>query len=235
MKPFALLSFLFFTFFSIPLASSAALVTTLFSPEDRPTKQLIEFINGARKSIHASVYLLTDKTIAQSLIDAKTKRKVDVKIIIDTISTDPKYGKADFLVQNGVDVFIFEPRKDTTRELAVNRWSFNNPIMHNKFAIFDATTVWTGSFNWTVSANVTNCENVVIIKNNKSITEQYQNYFSTLLETRCSKYDMPEKHKGLSCLRQNLIDAIKSSDDDAILLEKLMLMVNDLIPNTPIG
>lgn len=221
----AFLSFLFLAFLTLSTVHPTVM-TALFSPEDRTTQTLLEMISNARKSIHAAVYFLTDKVIAQALIDAKKSRNIDVKIILDPISTDPKYGKADLLAGGNIDTFVFNPKIKPAKTIlnSPDRWGFNGPIMHNKFAIFDHATVWTGSFNWTVSANVANCENV-IITNNREICKKYEQYFATLLENRCSKYDARAKKRTLSSLRQNVIDALKLTDDDAVLLEKLTLIM----------
>ena len=54
-----------------------------FSPDDKPTNELIRKINKAKNKIHAAVYMITDKNIAKALITAKNKRGIDVQIITD--------------------------------------------------------------------------------------------------------------------------------------------------------
>lgn len=157
----------------------------LFSPEDKPSKKLIEFINGAKKSIHAAIYYLTDKEIAASLINAKN-RGVDVHIIMDVISTDVGFGKGDLLVQNGVPVYKFNITTNGRKQTDDQRFSYM-PIMHNKFAIFDDALVWTGSFNWTVAANNKNCENV-IYTDDLETCRRYKTHWLSLVTTRCSRY-----------------------------------------------
>ena len=55
--------------------------------------------------------------------------------------------------------------------------------MHNKFAIID-DKVWTGSFNWTISANRKNQENVVY-NDEKDVYEKFLEQFEKLKQ-RCA-------------------------------------------------
>ena len=146
-----------------------------FSPDDKPQKHLIGYINGAKTRIYAAIYMFTDKKIAQALMDAKD-RGIDVQIITDQTSVDSVYGKIFLLQEYGVKIFVFNLNKRK------GKFSWYDPIMHNKFAIIDEH-VWTGSFNWTVSANSKNQENV-IYTDEKNVCEKYLEHFNTLKE-RC--------------------------------------------------
>jgi len=147
--------------------------TVLFSPDDRPTKHLIKHISEAKNRIYAAVYMLTDKAIALSLIEAK-KRGVDVQIVTDQTSITSPYGKIVLLQKNGIKTSIFK--------FSSNGSSYYNPLMHNKFAIID-NIVWTGSFNWTISANNKNQENV-LYTDEKEVCEKYLSHFEKL-KLRC--------------------------------------------------
>jgi phosphatidylserine/phosphatidylglycerophosphate/cardiolipin synthase-like enzyme len=136
--------------------SLAAYTEVLFSPDDRPTERLICMINEAKYKIYAAVYMLTDKNIANALIKAK-ERKVDVQVVIDTISYESSYGKGKTLEASGMTLYVFEPPKPASPTRAF----FSGPIMHHKFALFD-NKLWNGSFNWTDKANRHNQENVII-------------------------------------------------------------------------
>lgn len=154
MKPFKVLIILLSM--TLVIGYVDAYTEVLFSPVDKPTKRLLELINASRYRIHAAVYMITDKIIAEALIEAKVKRHVDVQIITDKITYESSYGKGKLLLESGVPLFVYDAKLPTTRFFA------NGPIMHHKFAIFDEVKVWTGSFNWTASANRCNQENVVI-------------------------------------------------------------------------
>jgi phosphatidylserine/phosphatidylglycerophosphate/cardiolipin synthase-like enzyme len=68
-----------------------------------------------------------------------------------------KYSSADFVAHAGIPVYI----------------DSKHAIAHNKIMIIDRTTVITGSFNFTKSAEEKNAENLLILKGNKSLVEKY--------------------------------------------------------------
>ena len=140
-----------------------------FSPDDHPADRLISLINSTKRKIYGAVYMFTDALIAQALINAK-KRGVDVKIIVDTATMDYEYGKGELLKENGIDVYVFT--------IQGKKAKFGTPLMHNKFALLDKQ-LWTGSFNWTKSANQKNQENV-ILTTNKKVYARYEKQFEIL-------------------------------------------------------
>jgi len=144
-----------------------------FSPDDSPSKHLIREINNSKEKIYAAIYMLTDKRIANALVDAKNKRGVNVQVVADKINIENQMCKINFLKSNGIDIFIFNPGSKL----------LNPPLMHDKFAIID-NKVWTGSFNWTISANAQNHENVVLIEE-ECVYEKYLNQFE-ILKKRCT-------------------------------------------------
>lgn len=186
-------------------------VQVLFSPIDHPTTKLIETIDRANKRIFAAIYMLTDKNIVQALIRAQN-RKVTIQIILDKISVESPWTKAELLIESGIKLFLkkscepkrrakpsflvetinveispekpetpdkLSPLKETTPDKKIG---FNfHAIMHNKYAIID-NLVWTGSFNWTVSANSKNNENVLIISDEKEVLERFLCNFQSLLD-----------------------------------------------------
>lgn len=174
------LRYLLLVYIFLSSGHTIALTEILFAPQDKPTLRLLEFINKSKNRIHAAVYMLTDKTIAQALILAKNTRNVDVQLVIDKISYESSFGKGKILEENGIPIFIYESGKTSSS----GRTFFNNPIMHHKFALFD-NTLWTGSFNWTVAANRYNQENVVIT-NNKKVLQRFDDCFKQL-KTSCQK------------------------------------------------
>ncbi len=162
-KAFSALLLLLILFYGASLLSRTEV---LFSPDDQPTKKLLAMIDSAKKRVYAAVYMLTDKTIAEALIAAKKYRRVDVQIVTDKISVDSPFGKGKMLQASGITVFVYSP--PSKRTLSNSRFDMT-PIMHHKFALFDDIT-WTGSFNWTVKANRSNQENVLITDDKETLT-----------------------------------------------------------------
>ncbi len=56
--------------------------------------------------------------------------------------------------------------------------------MHQKFAVIDRKTVFTGSYNWTHSAENTNDENLLLFRNAGPLAEDYRQAFLRLWERK---------------------------------------------------
>lgn len=218
----------------------------LFSPYDKPTTQLIDLINKARTSIHAAVYMITDKDIAQALINAH-KRGVDVCIITDIISTG-KYGKADLLAENGIRVYVldvnFVPARNNhsktkvviaecnndkkAKTIADDRWFSNDPIMHHKFAIIDGVSTWTGSFNWTSAANKKNHENV-FVTDKREMCKAYEQQFSRIISDGSCKPYYPGRISAYmpTSLAGKVLAAVNQISGELELAHELVKIVKD--------
>ena len=96
-------------------------------------------------SIDVCVFAFTDARLYSVLVEA-FKRNVRVRVIVDDQMANMKSAKAAELSKQGVPV-----RMDSS--------PFH---MHHKFAIVDAHVILTGSFNWTVQAQRSNRENLLI-------------------------------------------------------------------------
>jgi phosphatidylserine/phosphatidylglycerophosphate/cardiolipin synthase-like enzyme len=140
-----------------------------FSPKDDIETKLIEQINLAKTRVYAAIYMLTDKQIAQALIDAKN-RGVDVQVVTDISCFESKFGKMNLLKENGISVFVFKPNGIKNK--------YQNELMHNKFALID-NRLCTGSFNWTISANRRNQENIIFMDDEPSL-KKYEKKFEEL-------------------------------------------------------
>lgn len=146
----------------------------LFSPSDEPQHTLLKIINETSKEISLAVYNFTSPELSQALVDAK-QRGVKVKVVADRSATYTKSSKIEFLRSNGIEVLIFP----------VNKTRWYNPLMHNKFAVFNESSgkklVCTGSMNWTRSGLERNQENTIII-NDDCVYERYKKEFESLRE-----------------------------------------------------
>lgn len=117
-----------------------------FSPKGGCAQQVINWINRANKTIHILIYSFTLDSIGDALINAH-RRGVDVKIVFEK-SQISMYSEYRTLRSAGIMV-----RNDT-----------NPSYMHNKVMIIDGLIVFTGSFNWSASAEGENNENLIIIR-----------------------------------------------------------------------
>lgn len=117
---------------------------------------LIDTINATRRTLRIQAYSFTSVPISQAVAKAR-ERGVDVRVIVDKSQTGEKYTSATFLKNAGIPVVI--DRKPA--------------IAHNKVMIFDDRAVFTGSFNFTKSAQQRNAENGIIIRDDAAIVKAF--------------------------------------------------------------
>jgi phosphatidylserine/phosphatidylglycerophosphate/cardiolipin synthase-like enzyme len=123
---------------------------------------LIDTINATRRTLRIQAYSFTSTPIAQAVRRAKA-RGVDVQVIVDESQVSEKYTSATYLKNAGVPVVV-----DTRPAIA-----------HNKVMIFDERAVFTGSFNFTKSAEQRNAENGVLIRDDPALVKAYADNWRT--------------------------------------------------------
>jgi phosphatidylserine/phosphatidylglycerophosphate/cardiolipin synthase-like enzyme len=136
-------------------------VEVLFTPWDDAEGAIIRALGRARESIHVQAYLLTSRSIAKALQEAKA-RGVAVEILADREMLE-KSDKSMLpqLLENGIPVWL------------ETRYS----VAHNKVMLIDAAqpdaVVITGSYNFTWSAQARNAENLLILRGNPALVRRY--------------------------------------------------------------
>jgi len=88
---------------------------------------------------------------------------VDVRVILDKSQVSERYTSATFLKNAGIPVVI-----DTKPAIA-----------HNKVMVFDDQAVFTGSFNFTRSAQERNAENGMLIRGDAAVVRAYTENWNT--------------------------------------------------------
>ena len=180
----------------------------LFSPDDNPQDTLITLIQAEREKISIAAFSFTSVIIAQELVKAKN-RGVKIDVIADGQSCASQYSKIPLLRENNISVRIYpsEPfhdhthRNDTcSHENGIDAVCPTQPdenlktsaigIMHNKFMIFkrsllNRSILWTGSYNFTRSANNKNQENIIITED-LDLIRAYREQFEKI-KLRCIK------------------------------------------------
>ncbi|MBI4988182.1 MAG: phospholipase D family protein [Rhodocyclales bacterium] len=136
-------------------------VEILFSPHDDIEAAILRVLRGARHSIHVQAYLLTSRTLAAALIEAKA-RGVHVEVLADREQTARgENSQIPLLVAAGIPVAL----------------EVRYAAAHNKIVLVDAAdaggAVVTGSYNFTYSARTRNAENVVILRGNPPVLRAY--------------------------------------------------------------
>lgn len=154
-------------------AGCAIIGTALFSPDDDIQNTLIYLINNEKKKISTAIYTLTQKDVANAFINAK-ERGVCVEFVVDRAYGSDRFSKVALLAKNRVPVWVYQ--MEPTEQY--------NSLMHDKFCIFEdnidsKSLLWTGSYNFTQSANLRNQENVVILEN-ENLINRFRDQFERL-------------------------------------------------------
>jgi phosphatidylserine/phosphatidylglycerophosphate/cardiolipin synthase-like enzyme len=131
-----------------------------FSPKGGCEAAIVREIKAARREILVQAYSFTADPLTYGLIEAK-KRGVHVEIILDKSNEVERYSDLHIFLENGLPPLI----------------DHSHAIAHNKIMVIDRHTVVTGSFNFTNQAENENAENVVILKGNPDVVDQYRKNF----------------------------------------------------------
>lgn len=125
-----------------------------------PEKGLINSIRNSKKYFYGAFYDISSMNVANELISAH-KRGIDIKLVTDN---DTFSGTAiDKIVESGIPVVTDN----------------SNGLMHNKFAIIDGSSVFTGSYNTTDNCANKNNNNAILI-NSSELAEIYQSEFDEM-------------------------------------------------------
>jgi phospholipase D len=104
-------------------------------------------IDGARRSLLVQAYNFTEPRIVAAIV-AASRRGVQVAVIVDKRTARQRGEGVDAVAEAGIPTYV-----DRTPRIA-----------HNKVMVIDEETVLTGSFNWSVSAERYNAENLLAIR-----------------------------------------------------------------------
>lgn len=140
----------------------------VFFPKDQMAERLVECIDAEKTSIKVAVYAITHAQIADALVRAK-QRGVSVEVIVDPFAVK-KSSSIHKLLEGKIPLFVWDGSMQQGKGKRRGR-------MHDKFCIFGAEKIWTGSFNFTYSATKRNRENALLIAS-RPLVQQYLSQFS---------------------------------------------------------
>ena len=155
----------FLIFYLVPCLCAAQTISVYFSPNGGCQQAVISEIRKATQKIDIAMYYLSSKAIAQALVQA-SKNNVKVRIVLDQSQEIESSSKSGYLIKHGFGL----------------RYHMGFGLMHNKFAIVDGKSLITGSFNWTLTAEERNEENLLIITDAETI-KKYEDRFEYLWNT----------------------------------------------------
>lgn len=137
-------------------AHAGADYSLCFSPEGNCEGRVVKEIDAAQHSVYVMMYVFNSKPIAKALVRAK-QRGLKVAVIIDHHESLSRFSADELMVGKQVAVYLDRA----------------HPKLHNKVVIIDSSTVITGSFNFTATANKENGENLLILRGEKKMAHQY--------------------------------------------------------------
>ncbi|MBD3248904.1 hypothetical protein GF336_02555 [Candidatus Woesearchaeota archaeon] len=138
-------------------------VENYFCPEDRCSEMVVEEIKKAEDSVYFMTFSFTHESIANNIL--LKKDNITIKGIFENVGAGSKYSKFNVFDYQGMDV-----RRDN-----------NSGAMHHKVFIIDNSTVITGSFNPSKSADTRNDENILII-HDRGVAAKYLDEFEHVWE-----------------------------------------------------
>ena len=124
-----------------------------------------------------AIYAFTSDDLAWGLVKAR-QRGAKVQVILDKeFDAGNESSKGTFLEQQGISVRRISGLSAPRRESGAG-------LMHQKFAVIDHKVVVTGSYNWTVSADKVNDENLLIFRDAGPLADDYRKEFFRLWEKK---------------------------------------------------
>jgi phosphatidylserine/phosphatidylglycerophosphate/cardiolipin synthase-like enzyme len=152
-------------------------VQTCFSPQGRCSAHIIREIEKAQKELLIAVYAFTNDELARAVAQAR-KRGVSVQIVLDRefdAANDKSQGR--FLEGQKISLKRISGMKPAVPEKEPG-------LMHQKFAVIDRKIIFTGSYNWTRSADNANDENLLWFRDAGPLAEEYRKVFFQLWERK---------------------------------------------------
>lgn len=187
----------FLTFFSNTYDGDSSVAK---KDENNPDKRFIKFVNETERTLDICVFEIDSEDITAAIIKAH-QRGVRVRMVVDSQTTE-KSNSTKRLRDAGITVV------DDGGRVA---------YMHNKFAISDATWVWTGSYNLTNSASWKHNDNVIKIKS-PYMCANYITEFEEMFIDRKFGRTSPNniKHRTIHVSADKNVTTLFAPEDDVI-------------------
>lgn len=129
-------------------------------------KAIVDYIDGAQKSLDIAVQELDNWDIASAIIAAR-QRGVRVRIVLELDYLRSKRPQTDPLTPGGSLRDNREIHDALLRTAIKVNSDFNTNIFHQKFIIRDNASLLTGSTNFTTTGTSTNLNHLVIVHDEK--------------------------------------------------------------------
>lgn len=133
--------------------------TLSFSPNGGATTEIIKRIDAAKTSIYVMSYSFTSDVIAAALVRA-SERGVPVQMVVDGKQLSGRGSDVRSVDDAGLDVWLDK----------------KHPIHHNKVMVIDSRIFINGSFNFSVAAEKSNAENLLVCPSTVAAKKYIENF-----------------------------------------------------------
>ena len=159
------------------ISAAEMAVQACFSPQGKCSTHILREIDQAKKELLVAVYAFTNEDLAKALVQAK-KRGLVVQIVVDReFDAGNEKSKGKFFEAEKIPLRRVSGGKSKSQER-------DGGLMHQKFAVIDRRIVFTGSYNWTHSADNLNDENLLLFRDAGPLAEEYRKAFLQLWERK---------------------------------------------------
>lgn len=135
-------------------------------------------ILSAQKSIKIAMAWFTNYDIFKALKEKLQSSRVEIVLVTnnDLINNGGYCLDLNELIQEGLKVYLYDYPE----------------MIHHKFCIIDDELVMTGSYNWTFFSEAINRENMLVIRGNERVIQDYTKEFQGLINERVPIDRMPD-------------------------------------------
>jgi len=150
--------------------ADGTVVESYFSPDDRIAGKVVALVGEARQSVDFLAFSYTHAAIGKAMID-RGQTGVKVRGVFEKSQAASSYSQFNRLSGAGFPVYL----------------DANPRNMHHKMILIDGETTLAGSFNFSDSADKSNDENALIIRNNKAVGAKFAGEFKKVYEQAAAK------------------------------------------------
>ncbi len=181
-------------------------------------KEFVNLINNAQSSIDLAVYGWADIPKINSALNNAKNRGVEIRIVYDTSS-----GREYYYPETLNLIKKYENARSD--EIPENK-KLTNMLMHNKFAVFDRSKIYTGSMNFSSTGFSGFNHNCVMIINSKRIAEIYEKEFEQMYNGKF--HTLKDRTTGNSDLQiGNTNISVYFSPQDKALSNHVLLLIKN--------
>ena len=151
-------------------------VQTCFSPQGRCSTHIFVRLRSAKRTADRGVRIHQRRDRTRGGASEKSRRSVQIVLDREFDAANEK-SQGRFLEGQKISLKRISGMKPAAPEKEPG-------LMHQKFSVIDRKIVFTGSYNWTRSADNSNDENLLLFRDAGPLAEEYRKVFFQLWERK---------------------------------------------------